>query len=213
MVAPQLLINECRQDGSAPFGVVLEVLNSIPNTSDPIPSLGFDIAKPRTAEFRIGDYDRATTIGQDVLQPPQNLTMSSGVVVAAHRMDLFADQNRSPLHRNRRFEHALLVRHLAADTNSFPMQVSIAQQLLNSLDVMLGEGSTRAAMPQMGQRELTPVKQHHADPYLGMELHTMVDDGVASQQSVRQVHCVHADLSGFNYSVEFLSIGSIQTLP
>ena len=127
-----------------------QVFDAVANPPDPVPSECFDVAKPWTAESRVGDDDRPTALGQARLQLVQEPPVSPGIVVAAHRMHFFVDRNRSPLHRYRRLEDELLVREPAVgpidedhwtcdpsehrprqgaiDALSFLMQVPIAQQ-------------------------------------------------------------------------------------
>ena len=90
-----------------------QVFDAVSNPPDPVPSKRLDIAKPRPAESGVGDDDGATALGQDGLQPMQESPVGPRVVVAAHRMHLFVDRNRSPLHRHRGFEDEVLVRQRA----------------------------------------------------------------------------------------------------
>ena len=67
------------------------VLDVMSNPPDAVSSRGFDIAKPRPAESRIGHHDGPGALGQDGLRPMQESPVDPGIVEAVHRMHYFVE--------------------------------------------------------------------------------------------------------------------------
>ncbi len=78
-----------------------KVLDLVSGASDSVPSVRFDLAKPRPAEARVGEDDGTNVPGQYFLEPAQEYPMRRRTVVSAYRMGLFVDGDGAPAYRRR----------------------------------------------------------------------------------------------------------------
>lgn len=72
------------------------------------------------------------------------------------------------------------------------MQVTIAEQSVHRLDVVLDEGSAPTVTFQTCQCEPATAEQRVDDPHQGMLPGLVTNDGVAPQPLFQQSHRVHA---------------------
>lgn len=62
----------------------LEDLDGVTDATDPVPTEGFDIAKPGTAKAGISNDNRMTLRGHHLMKTAEELAMGAGAVVAAY---------------------------------------------------------------------------------------------------------------------------------
>jgi hypothetical protein len=81
--------------------LLVEILDLVSNSPDPVPAHGLDRAEPRTSEAGIGDQDRLAAVGQNELETAQELAMSIRAIVALERKHTRIDHH-GPRRRGRR---------------------------------------------------------------------------------------------------------------
>lgn len=197
-----------------------EVFDSVADPTDPVPAVGLDIAKPRSAETRIGDDDGSTALGQYRPQSLEKSPVGLGAVVVAHRMNFFVHRYRATPDRHRRLEHEQFPVEFAVGpihnndrawnmlkqcprqrrihTVTFNMEMTITQQSVHGLDVVFHESLTTTVTAKMGERELAAAKQRLYDAKERFSSRPMSNHGVAFKPFFQQANRVHAVLSVSN---------------
>jgi hypothetical protein len=133
-----------------------------------------DCLEPRTSEASVGDDDGLAAIGQHGLQELEELAVRLGAVVLLHWVDLLVDRDGSPPHRNGCLDHqpsSLLIgigpvdqnewaldsrqqstRNRSIDGIALGVQMTVAQEPVRRLDVMLREGGARPMPSELCER-------------------------------------------------------------
>ena len=103
----------------------------------------------------------------------------------------------------------------AVDSRAFTVQMLIAEQAVDGLDVVFDEGITATCPAEMGQREFPAIEERLDDPQECTLSGTVADDGIAFEPGIQQANGVHAALSDSGGSVvtTIRSDGSVHVDP
>ena len=203
--------------GPPALRVRAEVLDAFANSSDPIPTEGFHVTKPRATEAGIGDDDGLAVRRQYSCEVAQEATMDARIVVAAHGMRLLVDRVGPASNRHGRFqdEHLALEfaispihdddgtlkpgdklpRHGLIDAKALAVQMDIAEQSVDSLDVVLHVSGAGAMAAEF--REAEPASSKRGVDYSneGFEARGVANAVVARKPVFDQAESVHVVLS------------------
>src|SRR5438093_984182 len=162
--------------GIAPaWGLVESKLHFVPDPPQPVPPVALHLPKPGAAKARVGHDDRSAVCGQDHLQIAQKAPVRPWVVVACQGIYFLIDRQCSPPHGHCRLKHQMLVPRLtirpidekdgagsvgqhplrdrSINGDPFVLQMNVAQQAVDALNVVFDKGRGRQLPAQIRERQ------------------------------------------------------------